>query len=103
MILVAGCASGSRLPQQQIASPGESVFNGYETEKANCYECHGGEAQGVGAYPDLGERVPNLSDEEIMKAVNEGPGMMPSFRDELTEEQKENVVAWLREKFGGPR
>ncbi len=98
-----GCATGTRAPKSQVTSTGQAIFNGYQVAEINCYECHGGDGRGVGIYPDLAKEVPELSDAEIIDAINHGPGAMPSFEDELDERQKQDLLAWLRDEFGGPK
>lgn len=93
---LAGCA-GQQLPLAEIESPGQRVFNGYETE-ANCYSCHDGTGRG---HPDLSKRIPDMTDAEILRAINEGPGHMPSYEKKLSIQEKEQLVTWLRSEFGG--
>jgi len=94
----AGCHTGNALPPQSLESPGGKLFNGYTKPDVKCFSCHNGDAMGANG-PNLGERVPKLSDEAILKAINEGPSYMPSFKDDLTETEKQQIVAWLRERF----
>lgn len=92
-----GCAMGEQLPLAQIESPGQRVFNGYDTE-ANCYSCHDGTGRG---NPDLARRIPDMTDAEVLRAINKGPGHMPSYEKKLSVHEKQQLVAWLRAEFGG--
>ena len=48
---------------------------------ATCAGCHGADGSG-GSGPDLNARVPNRTDERIVKTVLDGVGAMPSFDSE---------------------
>src|SRR6478735_9470800 len=97
-VCVLGCKSGSQTRASAGQHPGQLLFNGHTKPDVDCYKCHDGEARGA-MGPDLGERVPKLSDDAIVKAIMEGPGMMPSFKDKLTPEEATQITAWLRAKF----
>jgi mono/diheme cytochrome c family protein len=91
-----GCAAGTPEPRQSLNSPGGLLFNGYAKPDVKCFECHNGDATGTGRGPNLAEKVPKLSDDAILHAIDEGPGLMPSFKDKLTAAEKRDLVAWLR-------
>jgi mono/diheme cytochrome c family protein len=76
------------------------MFNGYVKPDVKCFGCHNGDASGANG-PNLATRIPTLSDEAILKAINDGPSYMPSFKDKLTEDEKQSLVTWLRSRFGG--
>jgi mono/diheme cytochrome c family protein len=92
------CHTGTALPPQSLDSPGGRLFNGYTKPDVKCFSCHNGDGTGANG-PNLAERVPKLSDEAILKAIDEGPSYMPSFKDELTASEKRDIIAWLRERF----
>jgi mono/diheme cytochrome c family protein len=94
------CATGKALPQQALDSRGGLLFNGYVKTDVKCFGCHNGDASGANA-PSLATRVPTLTDDAILKAINDGPSYMPSFKDKLTDDEKRSLVAWLRSRFGG--
>jgi mono/diheme cytochrome c family protein len=96
--LAVGCHSGTALPPQSLESPGGKLFNGYTKPDVKCFSCHNGDGSGANG-PNLGERVPKLTDDGILKAIDEGPSYMPSFKDKLTEQEKRDIIAWLRERF----
>ena len=62
-----------------ISSPGEALFNGRVKADVTCYRCHNGDGTGTLRGPTLAERVLELTDEEIVAAIQEGPGFMPSW------------------------
>ena len=98
VLLISGCHTGTALPPQSLESPGGKMFNGYVKPDVKCFSCHNGDGSGANG-PNLGERVPKLTDDEILKAINEGPSYMPSFKDTLTDPEKREIIAWLRERF----
>ena len=97
-LLAVACHTGTALPPQSLDSPGGRLFNGYVKPDVKCFSCHNGDARGANG-PNLGVRVPKLSDDAILKAINEGPSYMPSFKDKLTDTEKREIIAWLRERF----
>jgi mono/diheme cytochrome c family protein len=94
-----GCAAGTQQPRQALDTPGALLFNGYTKPDVKCFECHNGDGTGTGRGPNLAERVPKLTDDAIVHAIDEGPGLMPSFKDKLSAAEKRDLVAWLRSKF----
>ncbi|MEI9949338.1 MAG: cytochrome c [Pseudomonadota bacterium] len=88
------------MPQQSLDSPGGRLFNGYVKADVKCFSCHNGDAKGANG-PNLAERVPKLSDAAILQAINDGPSYMPSFKNKLTDAEKHEIIAWLRQRFGG--
>jgi mono/diheme cytochrome c family protein len=97
-LLVVACHTGTALPPQSLDSPGGKLFNGYMKPDVKCFSCHNGDGTGANG-PNLAERVPKLSDEAILKAIDEGPSYMPSFKDKLTPSEKRDIISWLRERF----
>jgi cytochrome c551 len=95
---LAACG-GTQLPVDQIKAPGEALFNGRVRADINCYKCHNGDATGTIRGPNLGKRVPKLTDQEIAQAIADGPGLMPSFKDKITDAEVKEITAWLRVKF----
>jgi cytochrome c550 len=95
---LASCA-GTQLAATPNSPPGEALFNGRVHEDVNCYKCHNGDGTGTLRGPNLAKRVPGLSDQEIAKAIDEGPGLMPSFKGKVTPDETAQITAWLRERF----
>jgi mono/diheme cytochrome c family protein len=64
-----------------------------------CARCHASDLSG-GVGPALGEgsNAAAQNDEYLINTVIEGRGRMPSFRQTLSREQIERVVAYLRER-----
>jgi mono/diheme cytochrome c family protein len=104
VLLVAGmvisCA-GTQIPKDRITDPGEMLFNGQTVSTIDCYRCHNGDAKGTWRGPNLAKLVPKLSDKAIATAIYEGPGMMPSFKGKIDDQQIAEITAWLRHSFPG--
>ena len=96
--LIAGCA-GTQLAATPNEPPGEALFNARVHENVNCYKCHNGDGTGTMRGPNLAKRVPGLTDEQIAKAIDEGPGLMPSFKGKVTPDETAQIIAWLRQRF----
>jgi mono/diheme cytochrome c family protein len=95
---IAGCA-GTQTPAERISSPGEAVFNGRVKADVTCYRCHNGDGTGTLRGPNLAKRVPKLTDGEIVAAIQEGPGLMPSFKGKVDDADMMALTAWLRGRF----
>jgi mono/diheme cytochrome c family protein len=65
----------------------------------NCARCHGANLEGSSKAPALSEirKKKHWTDERITNRVLTGVGKkMPSFRDSLSEQQIQQVIAYLR-------
>lgn len=89
---IAGCA-GRQMPADRISSPGEALFNGRVKADVTCYRCHNGDGTGTLRGPNLAKRFPELTDEEIVTAVQEGPGFMPSFKGKVDDADMKALTA----------
>ncbi|MBA2462641.1 MAG: c-type cytochrome [Actinobacteria bacterium] len=78
------------------AAAGEEVF-----ASAGCGGCHTLEAAGSSGTvgPNLDESQPDTA--LVMERVTNGQGAMPSFKDQLSEEQIANVAAYVVENTSG--
>lgn len=92
------CA-GTQIPKDRITDPGEMLFNGQISSSIDCYRCHNGDGKGTWRGPNLAKQVPKLSDKAIAVTINEGPGMMPSYRGRIDDQQIAAITAWLRKQF----
>ena len=91
MVVVAcGTASSSAHPDGDAAR-GETLF------AAHCAACHGDDAQSGSARQDLPGAVADDGIDEIFLVVQNGKddGEMPAFKDELTEQEIADILAWL--------
>lgn len=100
-LVMAGMVScaGKQTPKDGITDPGEAIFNGYAVAGVDCYKCHNADGRGTWRGANLADGVPKMTDEAIARAINEGPGMMPAFRDKLDAQQVAALTAWLRGRF----
>ena len=71
---------------------------GYDVYLANCARCHGQDGQGgvgpklaggavVSAFPDPADQI---------RLIEDGEGLMPSFKGKLSRTEIEDVVAYTR-------
>ncbi|MFA6946103.1 MAG: cytochrome c [Pedobacter sp.] len=84
----------------EFISKGEELYNMY------CFSCHGDTGYGDGpAGGSMGIRPANFHDQKVIKQkdgalywkLTNGKGNMPPFKDALTEEQRWQLVSFLRE------
>jgi mono/diheme cytochrome c family protein len=79
----------------QTAVQGKAVY----TEK--CVECHGKESAGDGTRSrveyDLRDIVGQLTDGELYWKITHGVGRMPSYAGVLSDEQRWQVINYLRD------
>lgn len=89
------------------ASP-ENIAKGEELYNMYCFSCHGDTGYGDGpAGGSMGVRPANFHDQRVIKQkdgalfwkLTNGKGNMPPFKEILTEEQRWQMILWLRE-FG---
>lgn len=78
------------------AEPGAAVF-----ADAGCGDCHTLEAAGSTGKtgPDLDEAEPTAA--EVEKQVREGGGGMPSFEDDLSDQEIMDVAEFVSSSAGG--
>lgn len=100
-LLAAGCGGGSGSGGQGSAPPGpaaipEQIAEGKGLYQANCAACHGDD--GSRSKPNLADASwqAKASDAEMFAAIRDGKGVMPGFKDRLTEEQTAATVAYVR-------
>jgi cytochrome c2 len=94
MMLAAGLASGKE---------GDAA-KGKETFEANCMVCHNTDTDEKKVGPSLKglykhEKLTNgkaVNDANVRAVVNAGGKGMPSFKDMLSEDDKDNIIAFLK-------
>jgi mono/diheme cytochrome c family protein len=81
---------------QGDAAAGEAIFN-----EQGCGGCHVLEAAGSSGSigPNLDESQPEF--ELVVERVTNGSGAMPSFSDKLSEDEINNVAAYVVESTSG--
>lgn len=84
-----GEAEGSETAAGGDAEAGAAVFS------ENCSTCHGATGHGGGGGPDLTTMPLAQSEEGAIQQVTNGGGGMPAFAGTLSEEEIENVAAYV--------
>jgi mono/diheme cytochrome c family protein len=83
-----------------------STTRGKEAYLDNCAACHGENLEGLKGEdagldndaPNLKSRLQTHSDGDFFWKINEGRGEMPSFKDELSDEEKWHIINYIREE-----
>lgn len=90
----------------------ESIANGELLYAMNCLVCHG--ANGAGDGPvglKMTEKAPvdlsdaytqDQADGQIFYTLTRGRGLMPFYRDALSQQERWDVINYLRSEFGTP-
>ena len=98
-------ASADSIKNPVPASP-ESVAKGEELYNMYCFSCHGDTGYGDGpAGGSMGVRPANFHDQKVIKQkdgalywkLTNGKGNMPPFKEVFTDEQRWQLVVFLRE------
>jgi cytochrome c551 len=87
LLLLAGCSSETANAKRP--TDGEGLY------KLSCLSCHGENLEGL-AGPPVTNMKAKYSEEEMLKLLNDGSGMMPGGL--LSEEEAKTVSQWLLEK-----
>ena len=86
-------AQGSSASKQQAVHAGQQVFT------KNCFQCHSVIADQVRFGPSLhgvmSKPHPRKTDAEVRTILKNGKGKMPSFKDVLSQEETDNLLAYL--------
>jgi mono/diheme cytochrome c family protein len=84
------------VPEKGDAARGQTVFEN------NCADCHYPDSKEEKVGPGLqGAKDGKLPDgrpatrEKLLDIINTGPAEMPSFKDRISEQEKEDVVAYV--------
>ena len=94
-----------------VASSAASIERGRQLFIQNCIQCHGETGRGDGPLAptlrippaNLYDHVPYHPDEFFFNIISNGlQGIMPAFASQLSEEDRWNVLNFLREQFGQP-
>lgn len=102
--LLLACAGGKATRKPYVIADSKS----YEASlyRQNCAICHGAEANGKEIdgklIPSLryGD-IENKSEEEIRQQIEHGKLPMPSFQNQLTKEEIERMVKFIRRDLQG--
>jgi mono/diheme cytochrome c family protein len=99
--------------QNPLTASAANLAAAKETYGARCEDCHGDKGKGDGpdammydpSPSDLTDaaRINKLTDGEIFYQITEGRKPMPSFRKKLSEEQRWQLVLYVRSLAGAKR
>jgi cytochrome c6 len=96
LLVIAAASAIWATPESGSVSRGKVVFDN------NCAECHESESNDVREGPGLkGTKEGKLPDgrpathDKLLDIINTGPAEMPSFKDRISEQEKEDVVAYV--------
>jgi len=89
-----------------IVLDAESVRIGKEAYLDFCAACHGDNLEGLKAEeagldidtPNLKQRLKTHTDGDFFWKINEGRGEMPSFNDELSDDEKWHIINYIRKE-----
>ncbi len=98
VLLLGLAACGGRDPDDILALDGDPAA-GAEVFASRCARCHGDDGRGTERGPDLAEEVPDASDEDLVDQIVNGGWDMPAI--DVTDQEAADVLAFLRETFGG--
>jgi mono/diheme cytochrome c family protein len=89
------------LPEEEEAAEGDAEGGKTVFASAGCGGCHVlADANSSGAVgPNLDESKP--SEELVIDRVTNGMGAMPSFKDQLSEQEIADVAAYVSQAAGG--
>jgi mono/diheme cytochrome c family protein len=77
-----------------------AVHAGQQVYVHNCFQCHSineGEVRlGPSLYGEMKKPQPKKSATEIRTILKNGKGKMPSFQEKLTQEDVDNLLAYIR-------
>src|ERR1700722_9734792 len=101
--LVTLVVASSAWAQQTAAPPASASLSAQQIFAGTCASCHGADLTGVRG-PSLFAQsfLTENSDEAILHTVETGiaDGGMPSFKDQFSEDQIRQVIAYLRIRGG---
>lgn len=105
---LAGCGTSpsggsGKAPPPAPPAPGPPPLTGPVAGKAvfqaNCIACHGENGRGIGkGKPDFTDAAwqAKESDAALLDVIANGHHNMPPFKDKLTEQQRKDVLAYIR-------
>ena len=102
LLLLLASAAAFAFQDDKKAAPRGDISRGKAVFDNNCDECHDAYSKEDRVGPGLqGLKDGKLPDgrkathDQILDIINTGPAEMTSFKDRLTEQEKEDVVAFV--------
>jgi len=85
------------------AAVDEATFNGWKIYKRQrCETCHGPNAEGAAAFPNLLNSLKNLNKEQFTQIVLNGKNAMPSFKaNKAVVDGLDNLYTFLKGRSDG--
>lgn len=98
-ILAVGCEGSEDAPSVvQLDFASGDAAAGQTTFAQTCAPCHGADAKGTGAGPNITGEVNELAEDELAGIIKNGYENMPA--QNLSDQQVVDVIAWLEQSFG---
>ena len=90
-----------RSPQTAASAKSDAhAEEGHQIFTQNCMQCHaileGQYSFGPNLHGELAKPHPKKTPAEVREILKNGKGKMPAFKDKLTDENMDNLVAYLR-------
>jgi mono/diheme cytochrome c family protein len=86
--------------QSSPRTQSESVHSSSDVFTQKCLPCHstepGKDGLGPSLYSEMREPHPKKTEQQVRTIIRDGKGRMPAFKDTLTEEDTENLLAYIR-------
>jgi outer membrane protein assembly factor BamB/mono/diheme cytochrome c family protein len=98
--LALGLAAATAACSDDDSSTSPASTTGAEVFASNCATCHGADGSG-GQGPALGDGVvaAKLTEAETLAVVTNGRNAMPAFEDQLSADELDAVVAYVRDEL----
>jgi putative copper export protein/mono/diheme cytochrome c family protein len=115
--LLVGAHSHSRVSKDEatkgnpVPSSPASIEKGRMLFSQNCTQCHGDSGRGDGPLAsqlriqpaNLYDHVPYHPDQFFFQVISNGlSGVMPAFSSQISDQDRWNIINFLREQFGNP-
>jgi mono/diheme cytochrome c family protein len=75
------------------------IASGTSLYDEHCAGCHGADGLG-GVGTDLVEQLAILSEEDVVRTIVEGRGIMPAWGETQSDQEIADVVAYIYDAFG---
>ena len=100
--------AAASVPNPVPATP-ESVARGKDLFEITCIVCHGAEGRGDGPVAEVLDPSPvdlndaytqDQADGQIFFTLTRGRGIMPFYRDALSQQERWDVINYVKQEFG---
>ncbi len=105
-LVVLACAGLLLMPLFASPANAADAEGGKKVFADNCVRCHGDGGKGDGAMAEFLARKPGdftdkarmgqFTDEDLKKAIVEGKAPMPGYKGQLSDQEIDDVVAYIR-------